>query len=119
MRLTAYILFGLWLSTAVLSFMLRIHHPLSEKFLIEMAEKDSNEKPSDEKEGEKEKDSKEKPEKKSDKETEDKFFEPHNYTKLLAQLYSSRLRDLIHISDEQYICTFSLELDSPPPEFLL
>ncbi len=118
MRLTAYILFGLWLFTAILSNVLRIHCSLSDKFSIELTEKDSKEKSSTEKDGEKEKESKEKSEKEKS-EKEDKFFQPHYYSKLLAYLYSSRLRNTIHIANEQYICTFSIELDSPPPEFYL
>ena len=98
--------------------MLRIHSSMSDNCSIELTEKDSKEKSADEKDGENEKESKEKSEKEG-KDKEDKFFEPHYYSKLLAYLYSSRLRNTIHIANEQYICSFSIELDSPPPEFYL
>lgn len=84
---------------------------------MELTEKDSKEKPYDEKDGENEKESEDKSEKKSEKETKDKFFELQYYTQLLGYLYSSHRRNTIHVSDEQYICTYSIELDSPPPEF--
>ncbi len=119
MRLTAYILFLLWLFTAVLSHLLKIGISLSDNSSLELTEKASKEKPCDEKDGENEKESEDKSEKKSEKETKDKFFELQYYTQLLGYLYSSQRKDAILISTEQYICTYSIELDSPPPEFNL
>ena len=115
----AYILFGLWLLVVVFSNVLRIHHSLFDCPSSELTEKDSNEKSPDGKDGENEKESEDKSEKKSEKETKDKFFEFYYGYQLIANIYSSQLRNTIHIANEQYVCTFSIELESPPPEFLL
>ena len=119
MRLTAHILFGLWLVAGVFSNVLRIHYSLYDNLSLELIEKDPNEKSRNEKDGEKEKESEDKSEKKSEKETEDKFFEFYYGYHLITTIYCLQLRNTIHIANEQYICTFSIELESPPPEFLL
>ncbi len=114
-----YILFALWLVTIISSNVLWTIKSLNAELPLVFSKKEQKEKPSENNDAENKKKSAEEDnsENKSENEDADKFFEC-NKNHQIPSLYLgvAYWKNAIHIADEHFICTFSIDLESPPPE---
>ena len=114
-----YILFALWLVTVVSSNVLWTIKSLNAGMPLVFSKKELKHKESDPKDAENKKKStaEDNSEKKSENEETDNFFEFNkNHQTTCVYLGAAYLKNAIHIADEHFICTFSIDLESPPPK---
>ncbi len=114
-----YILFALWLVTVISSNVLWTIESLNEGLPKEFSIKEQKDNKSDHNDAENKKKSAEEDnsEKKSENEESDQFFEFNKFNQTpFVCLGSAYLKNTIHITDEQFVCTFSIDLESPPPK---
>ena len=114
-----YILFALWLVTIISSNVLWTIKTLNAGLPLVFSKKELKHKKPDPNDAENKKKSTEEDnsEQKSENEDTDNFFEFHkNHQTTFIYLGAAYLKNAIHIADEHFICTFSIDLESPPPE---
>ena len=114
-----YILFALWLVTVISSNVLWTINSLNAGMPLEFSNSELKHMTSDphDAENKKKSTSEDNSEKKTENEDTDNFFEfRKNHQTSLKYLGVAYLKNAIHIADEHFICTFSIDLESPPPE---
>ncbi len=114
-----YILFVLWLVTIISSNMLWTVKSLNAGMPLVFSKKELKHKKSDPKDAENKKKSttEDNSEKKPENEDTDIFFEFHKkHQTPFIHLSAKYLKNAIHIADDRLICTFSIDLESPPPK---
>ncbi len=112
-----YILFALWLVTVISSNVLWTIKSLNTGMPLVFSKKELKDKKSDYNDAENEKKSEDNSEKKSETEDTDNFFELNKeHQTPFYHLGSKYLKNAIHIADDRLVCTFSIDLESPPPK---
>ena len=113
MKLLNRILLNVWLCTVVISNLL-VTQPYFNTNKLSFCEKNTEDKSADDNN---EKNNEDESNQKSEKKDSDNYFEAKKNNKLFTQYYYTTLtKNLVQAANEQYVCTHSIELESPPPE---